>query len=264
MSENTLTRNDKIRQIHRNYASFYPLFGGIVLVLIGITIGAVLFGDDSGYGTNLYTEAISVGLTILVLNGLQERRDKKNRIIELQEELVLQAGSRSNATAISAIDMLRKRGWLGRQAVNHGRESDELSLLEGVDLSFADLHNADLVKANLKSTNLRTANLKGGYLFQANLENTELLLTNLEGADLLEANLEGANLWKANLKGANLQGVKLNEYTILPDTSLGFGSNPKSIFNKYWTPDTDMTRYTDPNHLDFWQPEWAKADNDDV
>lgn len=26
---------------------------------------------------------------------------------------------------------------------------------------------------------------------------------------------------------------------------------------KTWTPDTDMTRYTDANHPDFWQPDWA-------
>jgi len=29
-------------------------------------------------------------------------------------------------------------------------------------------------------------------------------------------------------------------------------------FDKYWTPETDMTRYTNPEHPDFWQPEWAK------
>jgi len=30
-----------------------------------------------------------------------------------------------------------------------------------------------------------------------------------------------------------------------------------------WTPDTDMTRYTDPNHPDFWQPDWVKDQDAD-
>jgi len=34
--------------------------------------------------------------------------------------------------------------------------------------------------------------------------------------------------------------------------------NDKPIFDKYWTPDTDMSRYTDPEHTDFWQPDWVK------
>jgi len=40
----------------------------------------------------------------------------------------------------------------------------------------------------------------------------------------------------------------------------------KLIFTKYWTPYTDMSRYTDPNHVDengnpnFWQPPYLKRD----
>jgi hypothetical protein len=32
----------------------------------------------------------------------------------------------------------------------------------------------------------------------------------------------------------------------------------RPVYDKYWTSDTDMSRYTDPNHPDFWQPDWAK------
>ncbi len=35
---------------------------------------------------------------------------------------------------------------------------------------------------------------------------------------------------------------------------------------KLWedqTPETDMSRYTDPEHPDFWQPDWAKEDDAD-
>ena len=113
MSEQTLSRNEEIQQIHKDYIGFYQLGGGLFLVLIGVLIGAVIFANDSGYGTNIYTELLSVGLTILVLNGLQERRDTRNRIKDLQEQLVREAGSSVNATARTAIDTMRKRGWLG-------------------------------------------------------------------------------------------------------------------------------------------------------
>ena len=26
----------------------------------------------------------------------------------------------------------------------------------------------------------------------------------------------------------------------------------------HWTPETDMSRYTDHSHPDFWQPDWLK------
>lgn len=333
MSESTLTRHEEIRQIHRDYANFYTLFGGVILVAIGIFIGWLLFSGDSGYGINLYTEAISVGLTIFVLNVLQEHRDKKNRIIELQEELIRQAGSPSFNTAITAIDILRKRGWLGRNEdhlallsaadlSNSNLSGADLrganlaytnlvyanltniklrdATLEGADLYGANLEGADLHGANLKNGNLQSGNLAGTDLKRANLRNTDLRRANLEGADLgravLEdadlkgANLEGADLYQSNLSrailcgaylvGANFQGANLNNSdlrnanlesatlesvdlsgVLLPDAEFIMeDDNGGNLFRKYWTPDTDMTRYTDPNHPDFWQPDWVKDD----
>ena len=59
---------------------------------------------------------------------------------------------------------------------------------------------------------------------------------NLDGADL-----SGANLTHAHLAGANLDGVRFDETTILPDES-------------YWTPESDLSRFTDPDHPDFYRP----------
>ncbi len=64
--------------------------------------------------------------------------------------------------------------------------------------------------------------------------------------------MSGANLQGANLGAANLNVVQSDAIITGQDAK----RNP--IYDKYWTPDTDMTRYTDPNHPDFWQPGWAK------
>jgi uncharacterized protein YjbI with pentapeptide repeats len=62
----------------------------------------------------------------------------------------------------------------------------------------------------------------------------------LSEANLSEANLEGARLRGASLSEARLAGANL-QYTALPD-----GTS--------WTPDTDMARFIDFEHPDFWRP----------
>jgi hypothetical protein len=103
------------------------------------------------------------------------------------------------------------------------------------------LESADLSGANLQSAYLFSTNLESAYLWNVSLEDAFLGNANLQNAYLARANLEGASLSGANLQGANLNDIIIDETTILSD-----GTN--------WTPDTDMTRFTDPNHPDFWRP----------
>jgi hypothetical protein len=49
-----------------------------------------------------------------------------------------------------------------------------------------------------------------------------------------------ANLKESNLLGVNLEGTRFDETTILPDGT-------------HWIPETDMRRFTDPNHPNFWR-----------
>jgi uncharacterized protein YjbI with pentapeptide repeats len=113
--------------------------------------------------------------------------------------------------------------------------------LQGADLFMAKLQGACLVEANLQEADLHEANLRGADLFEANLQEANLKGANLQGADLLGANLRGADLFKANLQGAKLEGsewlvrAEFDENTILPDGS-------------HWTPETDMTRFTQPDN----------------
>jgi uncharacterized protein YjbI with pentapeptide repeats len=77
--------------------------------------------------------------------------------------------------------------------------------------------------------------------------------TVLDEADLRGANLQGANLCGACLElqfnGAPFSEAKLDGATILPDGSK-------------WLPDTDLRRFTDADHEEFWNaaaPESASA-----
>lgn len=88
------------------------------------------------------------------------------------------------------------------------------------------------------------------------LTNDDGLLT---GAKLQGANLAGVTLWRANLTNANLQQVKFDEHTVLPDAQwVEEDTEGNLIYDKCWIQDIDMTRYTNPEHPDFWQPEWVK------
>jgi uncharacterized protein YjbI with pentapeptide repeats len=111
-------------------------------------------------------------------------------------------------------------------------------------LSGATLQDANLQGANLQDADLQKAYLQGAFLVQASLQG---------------ANLQHANLHEATLKLSDLPShiARFDEKTILPDAdNIGHEFNP--IYDKYWTPETDMSRYTDSNHPDFWQPDWVK------
>ena len=109
--------------------------------------------------------------------------------------------------------------------------------LSGHDLSDEVLPAVPLQNANMEGTNLANANLNA-----ANLQNANLRDANLQGATLRKTSLQGADLTGANLENALLTGAYFSVDTILPDGTA-------------WTEDTDLTRFTNPNHPDFWQPE---------
>jgi hypothetical protein len=208
-------------------------------------------------------------------------RKKKNvkkhkNIEELQKHLIYQAGGQSNETAKAAVDRLRAEGWL------IAKFEDEIALLknsnlqsanlQGADLRDANLQQAILFQANLQQANLLQANLQQANLFQASLQQAILYQANLQGAILCEANLQDAelqyiNLRQADLRNANLreakniERAKYNEKTVLPDAMPmrdKDGWELTNEYDKYWTAETDMTRYTNPQHSDFWEPDYLK------
>ena len=107
-------------------------------------------------------------------------------------------------------------------------------------LGGLDLAGVDLSGANLNRKWLSYASLVGADLSGADLERAKLEGTDLEGANLQGANLTRADLEEANLLNADLTGAIFTTRTTLPDGSR-------------WTEDTDMARFTDPEHPDFWR-----------
>jgi uncharacterized protein YjbI with pentapeptide repeats len=165
---------------------------------------------------------------------------EQRRIRDLQDQLIREAGSRVNITALTAIDMINKRGWLqGDNGILQGADLRHTNL-ENADLLAANLQNARLSKANLQDAELLLANLQDANMSGANLQDVDMAQANLQCTDLIVANLQGAYLDGANLQGANLTNTDFNEDTTLPDATK-------------WTPGTDMTRFTDPDHPEFWR-----------
>jgi hypothetical protein len=168
---------------------------------------------------NTSTELVSIAITVLVLDTINENRAKRER----KRAIIEQLGSHSNDFALDAARIIENEEWL------------EDGSLRGASLFRASLQGAHLWQADLQGAHLLSANLQEADLFNANLQWADLFQANLEGANLLETNLEGASLQEANLKGARVNGG-----TILPDGTK-------------WTPDTDITRFTDPEHPEFWR-----------
>lgn len=255
------------KQVWSQYRDFYAIGSGLTLVAIGVWIGSLLFND--GYGTNLYTEAMGVLVTILVLDRINQWRDRQ----ATKKRLVREAGSRSNELAIAAIEWLRAEDWLtGQNGLLKGSHLwranlDSVGLdyanLENAYLRYASLVNADLRNINLRNADMRQVDLTGAQLGDADLENSNLHNSSFKDAVLLRANLKntrltyvdfsGANLKEADLAGSDLAGAIFNEQTVLPDAKrTGRDANGNLIFTSYWTPDTDMSRFTNPEHPDFW------------
>ncbi len=260
----TTTRDEEIRLIWTANQWLYMVVGFIGGVLFCFLAQQSILNLPE-LVRDLLPEATGIFVTVTVIDYLNRRRDSRNAIRQLKEQLVRDASSIVNDVANNAIHQLRKRDWLTDYNGPLVRADLVQANLRGADLWGANLQGANfeganLEVANLNDTNLQGANLKVTNLKKASLQGTNLQGANFEGAHLQEAylgfaNLQGANLWVANLQGAslcetnlkkanlryaNLQGVKLicttlfDEATILPDGT-------------HWSKDTDMTKFTKPD-----------------
>jgi hypothetical protein len=228
------SRDEEIRLIWKENQWLYMVTGFIAGLLFCLLTQLSILNLPELL-KDLLPEAAGIFVTITVIDQLNRRRDTQNAIKQLQEQLVRDASSRVNDVANNAVHQLRKRGWLEGDNGLLSRANLSWANLQEANLRFANLQGVNLGMANLHRAYLRFANLHRAYLGGADLQGAYLRETNLQGAKLVEANLHGADLQKANLQGADLFMAKFNEDTILPD-----GTN--------WTPDTDMTRFTQPDN----------------
>jgi uncharacterized protein YjbI with pentapeptide repeats len=226
----------------------------VLLVLIGLGVALLQWAvsgidDLKGLALNLGTEMIGAAMTYVLIELVLRRREESEAKEKEREakraDLIAQMGSGVKDVAVAATEELDRHSWL-RDGSLRGAYL-RMANLEGANLYMADLQEADLMMANLQGAYLanaflQKATLSGANLQTANLTSAYLQRASLFRADLREASLYWANLQGAYLEGANLEGAHFSEGTRLPD-----GTN--------WTPDTDMARFTDPDHPDFWRPD---------
>ncbi len=128
-------------------------------------------------------------------------------------------------------------------------------------LIASNLFNSNLEGVNLIGASLRKSNLTEAYLSETNLEGANLSYANLSRADLFKANLNWAGMANCDMSRADLTGTKLTSASLLDANLMGAIISETTQFDettvlpdgKHWTTETDITRFTDPNHPNFWR-----------
>jgi hypothetical protein len=248
----------------------------VLLVLLGIALTtsliSLILNVVNGVETtaawwvawlqNMSTEMLGALLTFVLIERIVGGRDKqqqeKEEVQREKARLIRQLGSRINSEAIRASEELRGHQWLEDGSLKN--QSLLYANLENVVLSQANLQDVNLFFSNLKGAYLDYANLQGASLIEADLSNALLPEVNLQDSKLNNAdfrsaymesvNLQNSRLWKTNLKAAflanaEMQGAEIDNSLFDERTTLPDGSN--------WTPDADLSRFTDPTHRDFWR-----------
>ncbi len=201
------------------------------------------------------TEMVGAAMTTIFFTFIVGAVEQQQNLQQLIENM----GSDINIQALAAVDAL-------------GSERLQDGTLRGGVFAFANLDNAPLFKADLQDANFFSAILSDAKLLEANLQNANLQAADLTNADLdsallINANLQNANLQAADLSNvlldsadltsANLQDVHLENTRFTPETTLPDGT--------FYSDTIDLTRFTDPQHPDFWRPEtgavwWLESD----
>ncbi|MEQ8674954.1 MAG: pentapeptide repeat-containing protein [Aggregatilineales bacterium] len=209
MSEqNTLppeNHTETIRNIWKTHQGLYVI-AGIIIGLFLYPLLNLIVNDLLNLMQTLVPLVVGIVLTVMFIDQLYQRREEQRRLRDLQEQLVLDAGSSVNLIATRAIDVLRKKGWLNGEGVyNHTH-----AVLAGTDLSYADLRTVQMIRANLSGTDLTCANLDEAVLMDANLTHAKMINATLVGAILGGAKLNNADLYVANLTKAHLTRVRFD------------------------------------------------------
>ena len=227
------------------HGSFFFFIYVCVACLLGIY--GIADAGFSLFWRNLFVVAFEIlvgaGVTIFFIDRLNEYRETEN----LKRRLIREAGSRSNDIAISAVEWLRRDGWLcGKdglligeflEGANLRKANLELAQFEGSRLSLAYFQDAVLYKANMRGAYLFDASFQGASLLYADLRDADLRMSQFGGSILIGADFQGADLQYADLQGATLGGTDFTDAT-LPD-------------GLKYDVQTEMTKFTDPTHPQF-------------
>lgn len=101
---------------------------------------------------------------------------------------------------------------------------------------------------------LQDGSVRGANLWGANIESGDLGGADLQNINFWAANLRNTRLWSdlrgTNLHAADISGAELSNYRF---GSATFDETTKLPDGKNWSPETDMGRFTNPQHTDFWR-----------
>lgn len=265
---------------------------GVLLVAGRLIYSDPIAKEEWGFGVNIYTSILGSAVTVLIINRLNRQRDKqklvddaasnsnefaKNAIHQLRRkgQLTGQNGLLEEADLQSAnLESVYLNEANLRKANLRGANLQRASLgsadLRNATLTLANLREASLVDANIREASLVNAIMYRTILLGANLRFANLDMANLEKALMIAANLNRAtfrfaNLTEADLSLTNLQKVDFQS-SILRGTNFTGADCEDAKFDTrffdestilpdgtYWTTGTDMTRFTDPNHPNFWR-----------
>lgn len=225
----TLSPQERINVIHKEYAFIYNILIGFGFVALGIWIGSYIFTDTNGYFTNVFTEIVSVIATIFVIDRINQWRADQQLKIRLLNEL----RSPVSATAVTALDWLRRENWIDSTYFvdsDFRRANWEGAFIGGLNFEKAQLSNVTLVSVtnnddiyehpiNFRFANLKGANLSHASLSYSNFEKAKLWGANLSYAELEKAQFAHADLWraeldKADIKRANFEGANLKSASL--------------------------------------------------
>ena len=229
------------------------------------------------FSTELAGAAL-ISFAVLIIVTPAKNAETLNSQIQLMR-------SRIDTIAITATEQLRASGALYDGSL---RGIDiSLANLEGANLEKADLQDSNLelvyfvdsilAGANLSNVWARGSNFSGANLMDANIESARLIYGRFQGtrlnnvnaigtgflnSDLSNADFSGADLRNAVFLSANLDGANLtNAYLLDAELDFSLGANRTTLDETtilpdgtYWTPDTDMERFTNANHPNFWNP----------
>jgi uncharacterized protein YjbI with pentapeptide repeats len=160
--------------------------------LVGVIIGGTFgfLGALTGIFANVWLDA---------------RRARRERIHDIRVRLV---GERIQTSEVmDFIHTARRRLW-PRFWVVQGADLSYANLQQ-IDLRFQDLHQVKLFRANLSAADLDVADLSGSDMSKAQMNRADLGNANLSGANLNRTDLSQADLYRANLRGARLSNASL-------------------------------------------------------
>lgn len=192
-----------IHQITAEQVAWFLTILGILTLFIGL-LPEPLPRIIKDLYANLATSFISIGVTVLLIDRIRERRAKERE----KEMLISQMSSPFSLLACDAARIIRDRGWHKELAGIMLWKAN----LEGAELWEFNLAGVNLVYANLNHANLNGAILDGADLTDANLSGAMLHNTSLKGASIIttHSNLfifEGALFQNADLTGAKFLGI---------------------------------------------------------